>query len=85
MMGWYGTGMGSGVGMIVMLLVWGSLIGLGVWAVARLTRGDARPAPTETPRQILDRRLAAGEIDGEEYAEARRLLENRATVTPPAS
>jgi len=85
MMGWYGNGMGSGVGMIMMLVVWGSLVAFGVWAVSRLTRADTRPAPTETPRQILDRRLAAGEIDGEEYAEARRLLESRATLTPPRS
>ena len=50
MMGWYGNGWGSGVGMIVMLLVWGGLIGLGVWAVARLTRGEPRPTPPSRPR-----------------------------------
>ena len=82
MMGWYDNGWGSGLGMLLMLLVWGGLIGLGVWAVARLTRGESRPAPTENPRQILDRRLASGDIDGEQYAEARHLLEGRGAVTP---
>ena len=85
MMGWYGNGMGSGAGWIVMLLVWGSLIVFGIWVVTRLTRGDSPPPASETPRQILDRRLAAGEIDGEEYAETRRLLESRGLVTPPRS
>lgn len=82
MMGWYGNGWGSGLGMVVMLLVWGGLIGLGVWAVARLTRGEPPPAPAESPRQILDRRFASGEIDAEQYAEARHLLEGRGAVAP---
>ena len=82
MMGWYDNGWGSGLGMLVMLVIWGGLIGLGVWAVARLTRGESRPAPVETPRQILDRRLASGDIDAEQYAEARHLLEGRGAVTP---
>ena len=82
MMGWYGNGWGSGLGMLVMLLVWGGLIALGVWAVARMTRGEAPRPPVETPRQILDRRLASGDIDAEQYAEARHLLEGRRAVTP---
>lgn len=82
MMGWYDNGWGSGLGMIVILLIWGGLIGLGVWAVARLTRGELRPTPVETPRQILDRRFASGEIDAEQYAEARHLLEGRSAATP---
>jgi putative membrane protein len=86
MMGWYdrGVGWGSGVGMLLMLLVWGGLIALGIWAVARLTRGGGQPAqPTaglETPRQILDRRFASGEITAEQYAEARRVLEGRSST-----
>lgn len=85
MMGWYdhGWGWGAGLGMVMMIVVWGGLIALGVWAVARLTRGEPRPTPTETPRQILDRRFASGEIDTEQYAEARHLLESRGPVSPP--
>lgn len=84
MMGWYGNGAGAGIALLVMMLGWGTLIAFGIWAVARLTRSDARPTPAETPRQILDRRLANGEIDGEQYAETRRLLESRGLVTPPS-
>ncbi len=89
MMGWYhdGWGWGSGVGMLLMLLVWGALIALGIWTVARLTRGSGaaqQTPPSETPRQILDRRFASGEITAEQYAEARRVLEGRSsTGTPP--
>lgn len=82
MMGWYDNGWGSGLGMLLMLLVWGGLVGLGVWAVARLTRSESRPTAVESPRQILDRRLASGDIDAEQYAEARHLLEGRGAVTP---
>jgi putative membrane protein len=82
MMGWYDYGWGYGLGMIAMLLFWGGLIGLGVWAVARLTRGETPPATPESPRQILDRRYAGGEIDKEQYAEARHILDGRGAVTP---
>jgi putative membrane protein len=92
MMGWYnnGWGWGSGFGMLLMLLVWGGLIALGIWAVSRLTRGSGggqQGQPTlETPRQILDRRFAAGELTAEQYAEARRVLEGRSSTgtTPQA-
>jgi putative membrane protein len=89
MMGWYnnGAGWGSGVGMLLMLLVWGGLIALGIWAVSRLTRGSgqsAQPTPgVETPRQILDRRFASGEINAEQYAETRRVLEGRSSTGTP--
>jgi putative membrane protein len=36
-------------------------------------RGDAR----ETPRQILDTRLASGEIDRQEYENIRRSIESQ--------
>jgi putative membrane protein len=68
----------NGFGMLFMVLVWGALIALGVWAVARSTRGNSvGPTSAESPRQILDRRLASGEIDAEEYAATRRVLEGR--------
>ncbi|MHB1614399.1 MAG: SHOCT domain-containing protein [Actinomycetes bacterium] len=86
-----GWGWMSGVGMLMMVLVWGGLIALVVWGITRLTRGsgsDAASRPTtETPRQQLDRRLAAGEINAQEYAQTRRLLESRSVdpgaETPP--
>ncbi|MFJ8361221.1 SHOCT domain-containing protein [Streptomyces sp. NPDC093984] len=59
-----------------------ALIALVVWAVIRLfqrpaPRGDgtdSRPAPRETPEEILDRRYASGEIDTDTYTETREQL-----------
>lgn len=79
MMNWYGDGtgwMGWG-GMFFMSLFWILLIGLGIWLVTSLTRRDRPTEKLESPRQILDRRLASGEIDATEYAQARRLIDNR--------
>ena len=44
MMGWYGNGWGSGVGMLVMLLVWGGLI-----APGRVGRRPADPRRGAAP------------------------------------
>ena len=74
MMG-YGSGMGAG-GWIAMTVFLIALLGLVVWAVTRLLpaggRGpDAGPSRAETPEEILDRRFARGEIDGEAYQRMR--------------
>lgn len=82
MMDWNDYGFGWNAGMLMMVVIWGGLIALGVWTVARITRGQEKPPVGESPRQILDRRFASGEIDAEQYADARRILEGRATVTP---
>lgn len=77
MMGWYQNGWGTSgaVGMLMMLLVWGSLIALAVWVVTRATRtGQVEGPVQQTPRSILDRRFASGEIDADTYAQARRIL-----------
>jgi uncharacterized membrane protein len=60
--------------MIGMILFWG----LVAWLAIRLIVGGREPAgePSEvTAREILDTRLARGEIDAAEYEEARSLLE----------
>ena len=85
MMNGYGMGNGSG-GWIVMLVVWATLIGLIAFAIVRLVgagagRGthdggveaDAEP----TPREILDRRLARGEIDADTYGAVADRLAHR--------
>jgi len=80
MMGYWNDNNGwmNGFGMLVMLLVWAGLIGLAVWAAVRMTRGNTIASTSlESPRQILDRRFAAGELDAEQYATARRVLEGR--------
>lgn len=60
----------------VPLLFWGLLI---VGIVFLLRERDGRPPWTgggrETPTDVLDRRLAAGELSPEEYRERRSTLE----------
>ena len=74
MMG-YGWGMGL-AGWILMGLFWIVLVGLVVWAVVALlpgTRSGSSGRP-ETPQEILDRRFALGELDAEQYRQAREEL-----------
>lgn len=70
---------------VMMPLMWIALIAFTVWAVARLSHNPSvlstptphKPLPTqdrETAEDILDRRFAAGEIDAETYAAARKQL-----------
>jgi putative membrane protein len=64
---WYDS-MGAG-GWLLMSVLWVALIALIVWAIAQLFprsgRGSADLA--ERPDEILDRRLASGEIDPATY------------------
>jgi len=65
MMGWYGNGMGS-LQWLGMGVFWFALLGLIVWLVFRLLPGSDRApvrATGESAMDILDRRLASGEID----------------------
>ena len=79
MMGWYDNGGWWSAGMLAMGLFWVVVLGIIVWAVLRLTsRSDAPTTPVaESPRQILDRRFATGELNEQQYAEALRILEGR--------
>lgn len=91
-MGWhdgYGYGYtGSSIGMVLMMLLfWLPLIGLGMWLIARATRPSSAHAgavsvspsvPADSARGILDRRFASGEITAEQYTEMRRVLESGA-------
>lgn len=84
MNGWNG-GMGA-AGWLFMSLFWVLLLVVIVWAAAQLFPGrrdsvatatgpaPAPLAPTEQPQQILDRRLASGEIDVETYEKLRGTL-----------
>ncbi len=67
---WGGGGVCSLVMIVGMLLFWAAVVA-GVYLLYRVLAqrggaGAAGPA-LETPRAILDRRLAAGEISVEEY------------------
>lgn len=74
--GWDG-GMGV-AGWFAMTVLWVVLIGVIIWAVANLFPGRGAAEPTagrsERPEEILDRRLALGEIDGSTYDELRNKL-----------
>ena len=76
MMGWYGGGMGP-LAWLVMGLFWLFLLGLIVWLVTRLlpggSSGTTRSA-VESPLEILDRRLASGEIDLDTWQAQRAAL-----------
>ena len=72
-----GFGMGAG-GWLLMTVFWIVLVAVLVWAIARLVpsrtddvRESRRSAaePPGSPREILDRRLASGEIGVETYEE----------------
>ena len=82
-----GFGMGDG-GWVLMTVFWIVLVAVVVWAIVRLVPSrpdDVREPPRaaveapEKPREILDRRLASGEIDVETYEELRSKLSS-----PPA-
>lgn len=67
----YCTGaMGAGA-WIVMVALWGAVLALAVWAVTRFfpsaTRGDRHDEAVE----LLERRLAAGEIDPQTFRQTR--------------
>jgi putative membrane protein len=74
--------MGPG-GWVLMSVFWIVVVALIVWAIVRLvpSRTDdvrepprAAAEPPEKPREILDRRLASGEIDVETYEALRSKL-----------
>ena len=76
MMGWYGGGMGP-LGWLAMGLFWLILLGLIVWLVSRLLPGNAgetNRSSGESALEILDRRLASGEMDLAAWQAARSAL-----------
>jgi putative membrane protein len=76
MMGWYGGGMGL-LGWLAMGLFWLILLALIMWLVVRLLPSSAGGTPRsagESPLDILDRRLASGEIDLDTWQAQRAAL-----------
>ena len=72
----YHYGMGAG-GWLLMAIFWIALLAIIVWAIVRLVpaRREERREPLELePLEILDRRLARGEIDPDEYQQVRSTL-----------
>jgi len=76
----YGTGMW--VGMVGgTLLGWILLVGLGYLVVRSLL--DVRSPTSSDPVAVLDRRLARGEIDIDDYRRRREMLSPRSGTQPP--
>jgi putative membrane protein len=80
-----GWGAMTPFGWVLMTVLWISVVAVVVWAVARIfpgAPGGTRDQPTarrdevdrESPEALLDRRLAAGEIDPETYDQIRERL-----------
>ena len=76
MMGWYGGGMAV-LGMLGMGVFWLILLGLIIWLVVRLLPGSnggiTRPSG-DAALEILDPRLASGQIDLEAWQSQRGAL-----------
>ena len=75
-----------------MIVFWGAIIAVVVWVLRggpSSNRPSSAPPTDASPREILDRRLAEGAIEVEEYERRRRLLDDeaghaRATREPTA-
>jgi putative membrane protein len=68
-------------GGLMMILFWGTIIALAVWAVRSLTqpqksdaKSEAAGAAARTPLDIVGERYASGEIRREEFEQIRRDL-----------
>jgi uncharacterized membrane protein len=61
------------------MLLWLGLIVLGIWwfvqAASQKSQSTRSAQGSDTPRQLLDARLASGEITLDQYRELRKALE----------
>jgi uncharacterized membrane protein len=64
--GWSWLWMGG-----MMILFWGGLIVLGVWAIRAI---NGPRATADTALELLRKRLAAGEISAEEFEKTKKAL-----------
>jgi putative membrane protein len=76
MMGSYGSGMGS-LGWLGMGVFWFLLLGLIVWLVMRLLPSRSRTyrSTGDSAAEILDRRMASGELDTPAWQTQRSALQ----------
>jgi putative membrane protein len=89
MMGWYeGTGWGTWLVMMLVMVAFWTLVVVGIVALLRWTAAP-RPAtprpgaadasrPSDPARAVLDERLASGDIDEAEYRSRLATLRGRA-------
>jgi putative membrane protein len=71
-----------------MAAFWGLVIYGALWLARSANSADrasaAPPGPTEPPEQILERRLASGEISIDEYETLRTVIDNDTGPLAPA-
>jgi uncharacterized membrane protein len=79
--------------MVFWSLIWIGFLGVLAWAAIERIRGGSQSASGQTPptnatnktaREVLDARLAAGEIDIGEYQKRRAAIEDSRRVGAPA-
>lgn len=78
MMGWFGGGAIGSLGLLGMGAFWLVLLGVIIWAVVRLLPGSDTGVArddSESALDMLDRRLASGQIDMQEWQSQRSALE----------
>lgn len=64
------------------LIILGLIVGVIVWAVSPRGGRDSGPSATgDSAREILDRRLASGEITVDQYARLREALSDAPSTT----
>ena len=78
MYGGWENGMGGGW-WVLMIVFWLLVLAATVWALTRIfasgsAGGERERSERDTPEEELDRRLARGEIDAENYREIRATL-----------
>ena len=71
------------IGIIVMILFWLVMLALFVWAITSIMSSTSRRSnsgpgtpPEDSAMRILRERYARGEIDSEQFEQARRTLNN---------
>jgi putative membrane protein len=73
--GWL-WGLGTGLGWLMMLAVWGVIVAGAVLLLRFVApRTGSRPTPSESPLEFLKQRYAAGEITREQYESMREVLQ----------
>ena len=82
---YWGHHMGTGdwiFSILGTLIIVGMVVGLIAWAVpARGDRGSSAAATGDSAREILDRRLASGELTVEQHAQLREALSDAPSPT----
>jgi putative membrane protein len=77
MMWWFGSPGAWGIGMIILMVVfWGGLIALIVWAVSRFTRNHkTQVSGKQEAVDIAKERYAKGEITKEQFEQIKKDLQ----------